>query len=79
MNNFLNQQPITNIGRIMTGKKSKGHFLPFDVILVGPDMSVSSIDINALASQLTSNFLASLTNATLLTTSNNSSTTIPIK
>jgi hypothetical protein len=50
MNSFMAQQPTTNnIGRIMT---------------VGPDMSVSSIDINALASQLTSNFLASLTNAT---------------
>ncbi|UJR15868.1 hypothetical protein I4U23_002794 [Adineta vaga] len=64
MNNFITQQPTTtNIGRIMT---------------VGPDMSVSSIDINALASQLTSNFLASLTNATVVTTTNNSSSAIPI-
>jgi hypothetical protein len=63
MNNFFAQQPTANIGRIMT---------------VGPDMSVSSIDINALASQLTSNFLASLTNATVVTTTNNSSSTIPI-
>ncbi|CAF1460838.1 unnamed protein product [Adineta steineri] len=63
MNNFIAQQPSTNIGRIMT---------------VGPDMSVSSIDISALASQLTSNFLASLTNATVVTTTNNSSSAIPI-
>jgi len=47
--------------------------------LVGPDMTVSSIDINALASQLTSNFLASLTNATVVTTGNNPSTVLPIK
>ncbi len=51
----------------------------FLIDLVGPDMSVSSIDISALASQLTSNFLASLTNATVVTTTNNSSSTIPIK
>jgi hypothetical protein len=63
-NNYIAQQPTTNIGRIMT---------------VGPDMSVSSIDISALASQLTSNFLASLTNATVVTTANNSSSTIPLK
>ncbi|CAF2371265.1 unnamed protein product [Rotaria sp. Silwood2] len=63
MNQFIAQQPTTHIGRIMT---------------VGPDMSVSSIDINALASQLTSNFLASLTNATVVTTNDNSSSTMPI-
>ncbi|CAF1215535.1 unnamed protein product [Adineta steineri] len=59
MNSYTNQQPITNIGRIMT---------------VGPDMSVSAIDINALASQLTSNFLASLTNAAVVTNNNNNNT-----
>ncbi|CAF3370462.1 unnamed protein product [Rotaria sp. Silwood1] len=63
MNHFIAQQPTTHIGRIMT---------------VGPDMSVSSIDLSALASQLTSNFLASLTNATVVTTNDNSSSTIPI-
>ncbi|CAF3210757.1 unnamed protein product [Rotaria socialis] len=56
MNSYTTQQPTTNIGRIMT---------------VGPDMSVSAIDISALASQLTSNFLASLTNAAVVTTNNN--------
>ncbi|CAF5225985.1 unnamed protein product, partial [Rotaria magnacalcarata] len=56
MNSYATQQPTTNIGRIMT---------------VGPDMSVSAIDISALASQLTSNFLASLTNAAVVTTNNN--------
>jgi hypothetical protein len=43
-------------------------------------MSVSAIDISALASQLTSNFLASLTNATVVTNNNNNSTSnLPIK
>jgi len=44
-------------------------------------MSVSTIDISALASQLTSNFLASLTNATVVTNTNttNTTTNIPIK
>jgi hypothetical protein len=43
-------------------------------------MSVSAIDISALASQLTSNFLASLTNAAVLTNNNNNSTSnLPIK
>ena len=81
MNNFLAQQPTTNICRIMTGSKRILTYLnkSFNFFLVGPDMSVSSIDINALASQLTSNFLASLTNATVVTTTNNSSSTIPIK
>ncbi len=65
MNNFIAQQAPTNIGRIMT---------------VGPDMTVSSIDISALASQLTSNFLASLTNAAVVTNNNNNSTSnLPIK
>ncbi|CAF3983790.1 unnamed protein product [Rotaria magnacalcarata] len=72
MNSYATQQPTTNIGRIMT---------------VGPDMSVSAIDISALASQLTSNFLASLTNAAVVTTNNNnnnnnnnnSPTNLPIK
>jgi hypothetical protein len=63
MNSFTTQQPTTNIGRIMT---------------VGPDMSVSAIDISALASQLTSNFLASLTNATVVTNNNNSTSNLPI-
>ncbi|CAF0965741.1 unnamed protein product [Rotaria sordida] len=65
INHFIAQQATTTpINRIMT---------------VGPDMSVSSIDISALASQLTSNFLASLTNATVVTTNDNSSSsTIPI-
>jgi len=63
INGFINQPTTTNsIGRIMT---------------VGPDMTVSSIDISALASQLTSNFLASLTNAAVLTTNSNGSTAIP--
>ncbi|CAF4906378.1 unnamed protein product, partial [Rotaria socialis] len=44
----------------------------------GPDMSVSSIDLSALASQLTSNFLASLTNAAVVTTADNSSSAIPM-
>jgi hypothetical protein len=42
-------------------------------------MSVSAIDISALASQLTSNFLASLTNATVVTNNNSSTSTLPIK
>ncbi|CAF0962667.1 unnamed protein product [Adineta ricciae] len=63
MNSFTTQQPITNIGRIMT---------------VGPDMSVSAIDISALASQLTSNFLASLTNAAVVTNNNTSTSNLPI-
>jgi hypothetical protein len=44
-------------------------------------MSVSAIDISALASQLTSNFLASLTNATVVTNNNNNNSTsnLPIK
>ncbi|CAM4889983.1 unnamed protein product [Rotaria socialis] len=63
MNHFVAQQPTTHIGRIMT---------------VGPDMSVSSIDLSALASQLTSNFLASLTNAAVVTTADNSSSAIPM-
>jgi hypothetical protein len=42
-------------------------------------MSVSAIDISALASQLTSNFLASLTNATVVTNNNNSTSNLPIK
>ncbi|CAF1029441.1 unnamed protein product [Rotaria sp. Silwood1] len=63
MNSFTTQQPTTNIGRIMT---------------VGPDMSVSAIDISALASQLTSNFLASLTNAAVVTNTNNSTANLPI-
>lgn len=42
-------------------------------------MSVSAIDISALASQLTSNFLASLTNATVVTNNNSSTATLPIK
>lgn len=42
-------------------------------------MSVSAIDISALASQLTSNFLASLTNATVVTNTNTPTTNIPIK
>lgn len=43
-------------------------------------MSVSAIDISALASQLTSNFLASLTNAAVVTnTNNNAPTNLPIK
>ena len=47
--------------------------------LVGPDMSVSAIDISALASQLTSNFLASLTNAAVVTNHTNSPGNLPIK
>ncbi len=42
-------------------------------------MSVSAIDISALASQLTSNFLASLTNATVVTNTNNGTANLPIK
>jgi len=63
MNSYSTAAPTANIGRIMT---------------VGPDMSVSAIDISALASQLTSNFLASLTNAAVVTNHGNSSNSIPI-
>jgi hypothetical protein len=71
------------MGRIMTGQSNYIHnqvrtYIPYS-FLVGPDMSVSTIDISALASQLTSNFLASLTNATVLTTSHNGASAIPIK
>lgn len=42
-------------------------------------MSVSAIDISALASQLTSNFLASLTNAAVVTNTHNATSNLPIK
>lgn len=74
----INNQLQILVGLWLVGNRKDSPSL-FKLVLVGPDMSVSSIDINALASQLTSNFLASLTNATLVTTNNNSSTTIPIK
>lgn len=83
LNSFPTQQPTTNIGRIMTGKtdRSIGNEVVwrFSILSVGPDMSVSAIDISALASQLTSNFLASLTNAAVVTNHSNSGGNLPIK